>query len=142
MPVATSTIVALDVGARRIGVAVADSVARLARPLTTLERSSSTLDELQHIIAEQKAEVLIVGLPRDMAGQTTQQTRDTLEFVAELKTHLNVPIHMQDEAVTSKHAEAELKTRGKTYNKGDIDALAATYILDDWLQANVGVMHG
>ncbi len=43
---------------------------------------------------------------------------------------------MQDEAVTSKHAEAELESRGKPYERGDIDALAATYILQDWLAEN------
>jgi RNase H-fold protein (predicted Holliday junction resolvase) len=55
------------------------------------------------------------------------------QFVLELKQHFPLPVYMQDEALTSKHAEEELQARGKLYSKEDIDALAATYILDDWL---------
>ena len=55
------------------------------------------------------------------------------EFTKQLKQSFNLPVYFQDEAVTSKQAEAELQARGKHYEKSDIDALAATYILEDWL---------
>ena len=142
MQTETSTILALDVGARRIGLAVADGVARLARPLTTMERSDDIYEQLQQIITEHGARVIVVGLPRDMDTKTTQQTHDTLEFVNQLKAHTSVPVYMQDEAVTSKQAEAELEARHKAYSKGDIDALAATYILADWLGEHQELIHG
>jgi putative pre-16S rRNA nuclease len=142
MPTKTNTILALDVGAKRIGLAVADSLARLPRPFTTLENSEAVFVELQKIIAEEAVESVIVGLPRDMNGQTTQQTRDTQTFVAQLKTQIGLPIHMQDEAVTSRQAEAELSARQRPYSKADIDALAATYILDDYLRDHSGVAGG
>jgi len=75
----------------------------------------------------------VVGLPRGMQGQHTAQTAEAEAFAKSLRAQSGLPVHMQDEAVTSKQAEDELKGRGKPYGKGDIDALAATYILQDWL---------
>jgi putative Holliday junction resolvase len=72
-------------------------------------------------------------LPRGLDGQETTQTKIVEAFIYQLKSKIDLPIHIQDEAVTSKQAEAELQARGQGYNKEDIDALAATYILQDWL---------
>jgi putative transcription antitermination factor YqgF len=70
-----------------------------------------------------------------MEGQSTAQTESTLRFTKTLQEHFDLPIDMQDEALTSVRAEEELQERGKAYSPGDIDALAATYILEDWLAA-------
>jgi putative holliday junction resolvase len=129
----TSSILALDVGGQRIGVAVANIVARIANPLVTIENTADIIDVLQKLIVQERAIALVVGLPRGLSGQTTEQTNTIESFVDNLKPHVSIPIHMQDEAVTSRQAEEELKARGKPYNKGDIDALAATYILEDFL---------
>jgi putative transcription antitermination factor YqgF len=67
-----------------------------------------------------------------MEGQSTAQTESTLRFSKELQEHFDLPIDMQDEALTSKKAEEELRKRRKPYKPGDIDSLAATYILEDW----------
>jgi putative Holliday junction resolvase len=123
----------LDVGNQRIGVAVASLASRLPRPLVTLTRDDSFFPALQDIIESESVETLVVGFPRGLDGQHTEQTRDTEAFKAELSRRSNLPVHMQDEAVTSKRAEAELEARGKPYQRGDIDALAATYILEDFL---------
>jgi putative Holliday junction resolvase len=134
MGITPKSVIALDVGSKRIGVAAASLAARLPRPVTTLQRQSENLfDELASIITAENATALVVGLPRGLDGQTTEQTRATEAFVQELKQHVALPIDMQDEAVTSRQAQAELETAGKPYAKGDIDALAATYILSDWL---------
>lgn len=137
----SSSILALDVGGRRIGIAVANAIARLARPIAALENDDSFLAELQKLIKEHDVTLLVVGLPRGLDGQHTAQTATVEAFVETLKSHVSLPIHWQDEAVTSKQAEAELhKTRGPgEYTKGDIDALAATYILEDFLQEHPGV---
>jgi putative Holliday junction resolvase len=140
MPTAVKTVLALDVGDKRIGVAAANTIARLANPLTTLARSETVLDELVQLVEAQTAAALVVGLPRGLGGQSTAQSQATKAFVKTLEARLGVPIYLQDEAVTSHQAEAELKARGKTYAKGDIDALAATYILEDWLKQHPEVV--
>lgn len=129
-----SSILALDVGEKRVGVAVASLAARLPRPLTTLERDGSFWQALQKLLDDEGTETLVVGLPRGLEGQSTAQTSATETFVSELKRHFDLLVHFQDEAVTSKQAEAELQARGKPYKLGDIDALAATYILEDYLK--------
>ncbi len=130
------TIVSLDVGERRIGVAIADTEVRLARPLVTLEHTPDIAEKVQTLLAEQHAIALVVGLPRGLDGQHTGQTAYVEAFAKTLQPVVVVPIHWQDEALTSRKAEAELESRGKPYKKGDIDALSATYILEDFLHDN------
>jgi len=130
----SNSILALDIGGRRIGVAAANVAVRIARPVKTLENNGQFMGELQKCIDEYDAAVLVVGLPRGLDGQHTAQTSAVQSFVETLRPHVSLPIHWQDEAVTSKKAEAELNERGGKYEKGDIDALAATYILEDFLQ--------
>jgi putative Holliday junction resolvase len=136
MAVTNSSVLALDVGSKRIGVAATSLIARLPHPVTTLSNDENFFASLKEIISQEDAGILIVGLPRGMQGQDTDQTRVVQDFVKELKSEIGLPLYLQDEAVTSEKAEAELKGRGKPYAKGDIDALAATYILDDWLASN------
>jgi len=130
---ATSSVLGLDVGDRRIGVATASLAAGLPRPLTTLEHDDGFFTALQAIIDSENAGTLVVGLPRGLDGQHTDQTQAVEAFTEELRERCGLPVHLQDEAVTSKQAETELQARGKPYRRGDIDALAATYILEDWL---------
>jgi putative holliday junction resolvase len=126
-------ILALDVGGRRIGVAVTNSLVRLPRPLITLEHDDSLWKRISATIDEESIDMIVVGLPRSLHGNETVQTIDTRNFVEELKQKIPVPVYFQDEALTSKKAEEELKNAGKVYKKTDIDALAATYILEDFL---------
>ncbi len=130
-----SKILALDVGSKRIGVAVANSVSRLPRPLTTLDAEADVMAQLTEILVAEAVDTLIVGLPRGLEGQETAQTAMVRNFVDDL-AQFGLPIHFQDEALTSRKAEAELEARGKAYNKSDVDALAATYILEDFLSTD------
>ena len=75
----------------------------------------------------------MVGLPRGLEGQSTAQTSEAEALAGSLRERFGLPVHMQDEALTTKHAEVELRSRGKPYVRADVDALAATYILQDWL---------
>lgn len=129
-----NTILALDVGEKRIGVAEANAVARIAHPLTTLSRNDNSVQEILDLIQEHDAAVLVIGLPRGMSGQETAQTAAVQAFGEEISAECPVPVHWQDEAVTSHKAEAELEARRKPYAKEEVDALAATYILEDFLQ--------
>lgn len=128
------SILALDVGEKRIGVARAGLEARLAQPLTTLDHNDNIWQTLAKLIGEQQVDTVVVGLPRGLDGQETAQTGVVRVFAAALEQRLKVAVYLQDEAVTSAQAEAELAARGKPYQKGDIDALAATYILEDYLR--------
>jgi putative Holliday junction resolvase len=131
-------ILALDVGSVRIGVARASSLVRLPEPLVTLSNDDQTVESIKQLVLEHDVKELVIGLPRGLDGQETGQTTSVREFVANLSQELSLPIFLQDEAVTSRKAEEELLARGKPYGKGDIDALAATYILEDYLKARHG----
>lgn len=126
-------VLGLDVGDARIGVAVASTAAKIARPVTTISNDEAIMTKLKDLVNEHQAQALVVGLPRGLDGQNTAQTDKTQAFANQLKSDFNMPIYMQDEALTSKKAEEELKARNKPYAKEDIDALAATYILDDFM---------
>jgi putative Holliday junction resolvase len=133
MTAANRTILALDIGSARIGMALANTQAKLATPAGTLENNQSAVKQLQEFCAQEAVEHLIIGLPRGLNGQDTTQTDAVRAMGTELAKQLALPFSWQDEAVTSAKAEAELKARGKAYAKEEIDALAATYILEDYL---------
>jgi putative Holliday junction resolvase len=130
-------ILALDVGGRRIGVAIASLVARLASPLTTIDRQTTddTFNTIVELVKQHNVTVVVIGLPRGLDGQETTQTAETREFATELQEHIpDITIVMQDEAGTSVEAENYLREYTKTYSKADIDAKAASLILQDYLQ--------
>ena len=127
----------LDVGAKRIGVAVADSVARIAQPLATIQVGQNKAGQLQSYIQDLGITDVVVGLPRNQAGDTTGQTVAVREFIKHtLGDGGSFKLHWQDESVTSIMAEERLKARKKPYAKADIDAEAAAIILQDYLEAS------
>ncbi|MDB5185117.1 MAG: putative Holliday junction resolvase [Candidatus Saccharibacteria bacterium] len=131
-------LLALDVGTVRIGVASASTMVLLPNPLTTLSNSETIHQEIAKLAAEQGAVAIIVGLPRNLDGDDTPQTAYVRDFVARLSQLTELPIHLQDEALTSEKATDELDARGKIYSKADVDALAATYILEDYVRDHGG----
>ena len=133
MPNKVSSILALDIGSKRIGVASADSAIRIASPLTTIPNDDNIWHTISELVNRHQVEALVVGLPRNLNGDSTGQTKAVETFVDSLKSHITLPIYWQDEALTSKQAEAELNSKRRAYNKEEIDALAATYILEDFL---------
>ncbi len=127
-----SSILALDVGEKRIGVAVANSIARLAVPLLTLDNNDQVVDVIDGLVKEHNASCIVVGNPRDMQGNATAQTTFSHAFADSLQ-RIGLPIVFQDESLTSVHAEEQLRERGEPFVKQDIDALAAALILRDYL---------
>lgn len=130
----SNNIMGLDVGERRVGIALASTEARLPQASRTLLRGEQFFDELVQFAEQNHVTEVVVGMPRGLSGQVTDQTTRTNAFIEELHTHLSLPIHTQDEAVTSLKAKEELIARGKVYTKADVDALAAVYILSDYLE--------
>jgi putative Holliday junction resolvase len=120
----------IDYGSARIGLATADTDAKLASPLKAVGAH-----ELAAILAsEGPFEAVIVGLPRGLDGQETAQTLAVRRFTDDIlgDRHGIEPV-FQDEAGTSGVAEDHLKESGRKYSKGDIDAEAAAIILQDYL---------
>jgi putative Holliday junction resolvase len=130
-------ILALDVGQRRIGVALANSIARMASPLTTLINDEDLFDKLKELIEENHVDTVVIGLPRGLEGQETAQTTYVREFSKTFQDKLKIDYVFQDEAVTSVIAEQELKQGKKPYKKEDIDMVAARQILEDYLHSEI-----
>lgn len=122
------TYLGVDYGAKRIGLAVADDDAPVARPLGIVEPGEqSALDLVRDVIELKAITAIVVGLPRDLDGDETAQTAVVRQFATRLET-LGLPVHLQDEAGTSQLAQTQHP--GKRY----IDAEAAAIILQDYLE--------
>ena len=127
------TFVCLDVGEKRIGVAVADSSVRIAVPFLTIEVDGSEIQAIAEVVLKEQADALILGYPRNQQGEATAQTQ-YVEMFAERLKDLDVKILFQDESLTSVLAEQRLISHKKPYTKSDIDAQAAAIILQDYLE--------
>ena len=133
----------LDVGNRRIGVAVSDVTGTLARPLGVLQTSGLEGDAIDRAVAElarlaaeeDGLASLVVGLPRRLDGSPNDMTPRVLAFAAALGARIGVPVILQDERLTSREAESRLALREKDWRgrKKQIDAAAAAIILQDYL---------
>ncbi len=129
-----ANLIALDVGAKRIGVAAADSTVPIAMPLSTLEVDGTELDAIARLVAQRSAETIVIGYPRNQSGGVTDQTAFVQAFAAKLGGVATIVF--QDESLTSVMAEERLKASGKPYSKADIDAFAAVIILQDYLETH------
>ena len=134
---ASQSLVCLDVGTKRIGVAVADTSVRIAVAFATVEVDGNEIEAIARIVANEQAKTIVIGYPRNQAGESTAQT-SYVELFAERLSPLNVELIFQDESLTSVLAEDQLAAHKKPYSKGDIDAQAAAIILQDYLEANHG----
>jgi putative Holliday junction resolvase len=138
----TGRILAVDVGARRVGLAISDASRTLARPLETLtvandadavDRVARRIEELDH--EDEGLATIVVGLPSSLDGTPTPQTAHVLAFIALLKRRTSLPIATEDERLTSREAESRLARREKDWRKpkAQLDAAAAAVFLQDYL---------
>jgi putative holliday junction resolvase len=125
--------IALDVGERRIGVAVGDSEVRIASPRETVTVDGNEVSRITALIEQEGVTELVIGFPRNLNGEETAQTEYVKEFAHKLE-NLSVPVVFQDESLTSVLAENYLKANKKRYSKEDVDAYAAVIILNDYLE--------
>lgn len=122
----------IDYGARRIGLATADSDTKLASPLATV----GSAELIETIKRRGPFDAVVVGLPRNLDGSDTPQTLAVRRFSDDiLWNKLRIEPVFQDEAATSSVAEERLKESGKKYRPEDIDAEAAAIILQDYLDS-------
>ncbi|MFC2010499.1 Holliday junction resolvase RuvX [Chloroflexota bacterium] len=127
----------LDIGDRRIGVALSDSTGILASPLTVIDRTddSQAIQAIIDIIEQHGVEQIIAGLPRSMDGSIGQQAEKVQAFVRNLSGQTQVPIEFRDERLTTVSAKRLMReSRGKkTRKKARDDAIAAALILQGYL---------
>lgn len=128
----------VDFGIKRVGLAVTDSLGLLAHPYATLARTTrdKLFAELVEIIAREKIQVVVLGLPLGLDGQETESTRQVRNFANSLARRVEVPIHFQNEALSSQTAENQLRLIGRRGSKklAALDQQAAVIILTDYLE--------
>ena len=128
-------ILALDVGEKRIGVARADSSTRIAVPVGFVEVDGTEWEKLMQLSRLHSTSYFVVGLPRSNEGNETAQSVYVRNFAKILVERIpGAKVRFQDESLTSVEAEQRLRSRRKTYGKGEIDAEAAAIILQDFLE--------
>lgn len=130
-------VLALDVGERRIGVAMSDAGGVMAMPLTTLkaEPRQRALSQIAALVQEHKVDHVVVGLPLTMSGEIGPQAQLIQEFAAQLAAVLGHTVQLFDERLTSVVAEQLMRDLGikPEKRKARIDEIAATIILQDYL---------
>jgi putative Holliday junction resolvase len=138
----TGRILAVDVGARRVGLAISDASRTLARPLETIavtsaadavERVARRIEQLDQ--EDDGIAAIVVGMPSSLDGTPTPQTVQVRAFIARLSARTPLPIATEDERLTSREAESRLARREKDWRKrkAQIDAVAASVFLQDYL---------
>ena len=132
MPKPTAYI-ALDVGEKRIGVAVGDDAVRIAVPFETIEVDGGEITAIAEIVTKESVDTIVVGYPRNQSGEPTPQTQFVVDFAEKLRD-VAENIVFQDESLTSVIAEQRLESYNRPYSKADIDAQAAAIILQDYLE--------
>ena len=127
-------VIGLDLGERRIGVAVSDPTGVLATPHGIIHRASRVEDfeRIARLVEEVGAERVVVGLPLSLSGDTGPQARRVQRYSRALAKHLTVPLEYQDERYSTSTANAKLLETGRRKQVA-IDAAAAAVILQDYL---------
>ncbi|MFN3680006.1 Holliday junction resolvase RuvX [Thermosynechococcus sp.] len=133
------SVLGLDLGRKRIGVAGCDRLGQLATGLTTIQRRNFAKDveELRQICRARQVERLVVGLPYTLNGELGSQARQVQHLAEKIGAALNLPVEYVDERLTSFQAEEILKQRGRSprHHKELVDQIAAALILQQWLDA-------
>ena len=127
---------AIDYGDKRTGLAICDAAETIASPLTVIHGQKELLKKITDTVHAEKVEAVVLGLPLNMDDSQGPQAKLVLKFADQLKAHIDIPIHFQDERLSTFGAEKKLAaadfTRGK--KKKRLDAVAAAEILDAFLQ--------
>jgi putative pre-16S rRNA nuclease len=134
----STAIAAIDLGQRRIGVAISGHQGAASYPLGTVSRRSLKHDlaALAALLNSRNVGLVVVGLPLNMNGSEGPQARQARAFAAKLAETLHVPVEVYDERLTSFEAEDRLKhgSTRRRIKKESVDAVAAAIILEGWLQ--------
>jgi putative Holliday junction resolvase len=140
--------VALDLGTRRIGVAVSDAGGTMATPYSVITRSGDSRADrarVAEVVAEVEAALVVVGLPLSMDGSEGPAARAAIAEAEALRALLDVPVELHDERLTSVTANRSLteagvtgKRRRRAREAGAVDQAAAAVLLQAWLDGRRG----
>ncbi len=127
---------AIDYGARRCGLAVCDPLEMVVSPLKVIDNRKNLINRIIEIIKAENIEAVVLGLPLNMDNSTGRQAKIVKEFGRRLEEQIVIPIHFQDERLSSfaakqKLADAKLTIKEK---RKRFDAIAAAYILESFLE--------
>ena len=135
-------IIGIDYGEVRVGISLSDLTQTIATPFRTISYKNfdDLLTQLKEIIIANEVDKLVVGVPYNMKGEDTKQTLKVKEFISFLESNLSYDIALIDERLSSIEAEKTMhKMNIKTgHNKGQIDKIAASVILQEYLDSNHG----
>ena len=126
-------ILGIDLGRKRIGVALGDTENHVAVGLPILINNGDTLNKLKEIIARENIQKLIIGLPTTMTGNAGKQADYTKKWSEHVRKVLDIDVEYIDERLSSKMARDSLESMGKSLTKEDIDQAAAVLILQSFL---------
>ena len=132
-------VLSLDLGERRIGVAISDALGLTAQGVTVLERRSPEADTeaIKTLVAERQVTAVVIGLPLTLKGERGPQAQRAAAFARRLQETLNVPVELVDERFTTAQGEKALLELGSSRKKRKqvIDRVAAQLILQQYLDA-------
>ena len=135
-------VLGLDVGSRRIGVAISDPLGITAQGLETLQRRNKRhdFDQLKRVIRQYEVKEIVVGLPLRMSGAEGIQSDKMNIFAEELRKRFRLPVHLWDERLTSAEANRLLRETDLSIEKRGkaVDRMAAILILQGWMESRVG----
>lgn len=123
-------ILGLDIGDKRIGVAISDKLGIISTPLEVISNDEKVNDKLKEIVEKNNIKKIVVGMPYTLRGEVGIQAKKVIDFVNSVVENLNVEIDYIDERYTTK---IPLKLSGKYSKKGEIDKFSASIILSDYL---------
>jgi putative Holliday junction resolvase len=128
-----ATLLAFDYGARKIGVAVGQTVTGTASPLGSIavRGGAPDWDAVVSLVRTWRPDALVVGLPLNMDGTEQDTTRRARRFARQLRERFSLQVHLVDERLSTREARQRLAARGRT--DADDDPVAAQIILEDWL---------
>ena len=134
------TILGIDPGSRRVGVAVSDAGGSIAFPLAVLERKDDDtyLDELAELARMREADEIVVGLPTRLDGTEGPEAIEAVRIAGILRNKLGLPVHMLDERFTTRIAQGALRANNVNSRKQKpmVDKVAATLLLQSYLDAH------
>lgn len=135
-------ILGMDVGSKRIGLAISDPLGITAQGLETLQRQNKRSDfaHLEQVIRECKVAEIVIGLPLRMTGAEGIQAEKMQGFAEEIRRRFRVPVHLWDERLSSAQANRLLReTDMSIKRRGEVvDQMAAVLILQSWMDAKAG----
>lgn len=136
----SKTLLGIDFGIKRIGIAVGQTLTKSANPIAVLKANHGepNWEDIKTLMVTWRVDAVVVGIPYNMDGSEQPLTQVTRQFIKKLRGHITVPIYTIDERLTSVEAKQQLFDQGhlkEVVSTQQLDSYAAKLILEQWLQS-------